>query len=85
VDAKNRPVWELPRDKGGCLRQELARAYAARAGLICISSWNNYVAGDFIEPNSLDGEAPSKALAAAVRQAREASRAPGQPPPREEP
>lgn len=75
VDSKGRPVWELPRDRGQALERELQAAYAVQAGTICVSSWNNYVAGDFVEPNSLDGEVVSRALATAIRRAREAASA----------
>jgi hypothetical protein len=74
LDAKGQALWELARGKGESLRKELAAAYAAQAGLICVSSWNDYLAGDFIEPNSLDGDALSKALTTAIREARQRAR-----------
>gem|GEM_PF-998796 len=53
----NVPVeeWPLPRRGGDTLRAGLRHAFAKRARLICIDSWNDYAAGSFLEPNSVDG------------------------------
>jgi hypothetical protein len=84
VGRNGQPRWEIERRQGRSLEAEIRSAYAVKAGLICISSWNNYVAGDFVEPNSLDGDHVLRRLTALIRQAREAAQAPaapgGQPP-----
>jgi hypothetical protein len=80
VDAKGRPRWELERRGGLTLAAEIQNAYSAKAGLICISSWNNYVTGDFVEPNSLDEGAVLGKLAAVIRQAKEAAHVAPPPP-----
>lgn len=80
VDAKGRPQWEMERQGGRALEAEIRRAYSAKAGLICISSWNNYVTGDFIEPNTLDGDAVLRRLTTLIRRAREAEQATPVPP-----
>jgi hypothetical protein len=49
-------VWLTPRKKGKTLRNALWQAASLRAPFICIASWNDFESGDFIEPNSLDGE-----------------------------
>ena len=72
ADAKDRPRWELERRGGRTLEAELKHALSAKAGLICISSWNNYVAGDFVEPNSLDNDAVLRKLTIMIRHAKEA-------------
>ncbi|MGI5924472.1 MAG: hypothetical protein ACOX9E_11060 [Lentisphaeria bacterium] len=47
--------WPQPRDKrGDFFRLGLRRAFAAGAAIVCIDSWNDFVAGSFIEPNSYD-------------------------------
>ncbi len=48
-------TWALPRNKGNTLKYFLWQAAQVRAPIICISSWNDFASGDFIEPNSLDG------------------------------
>ena len=68
------PAWELDRRRGRALEDELRQAFAARALTICISSWNDYVAGDFVEPNTMDGDAVLKRLAAVIRTAKAACR-----------
>ena len=75
VDAKGRPQWEIERQGGRALEAEIRKAFSAKAGLICISSWNNYVTGDFVEPNTLDGDAVLRRLTALIRRAREADQA----------
>jgi hypothetical protein len=80
VDAKGRPQWDIERQGGRALEAEVRNAFNAKAGLICISSWNNYVTGDFIEPNSLDGDAVLRRLTALIRQARETAAATPAPP-----
>jgi hypothetical protein len=49
-------VWLKARKKGKTLRNALWQAASLRAEFICIASWNDFESGDFIEPNSLDGE-----------------------------
>lgn len=66
--------WEMERRRGKALQEELSRAFAARALTICISSWNNYVTGDFVEPNTLDGDAVLKRLTAVIREAKDSCR-----------
>ncbi|MBN2448979.1 MAG: hypothetical protein JXR77_01235 [Lentisphaeria bacterium] len=71
VDRRGRPLWAIPREDGEALRAELRRAFAAGALTICISSWNDFAAGDFVEPNSLDGEAAMEVLAREIARLRE--------------
>jgi hypothetical protein len=80
LDDKGRPRWEMERQGGRTLETEIRNACSAKAGLICISSWNNYVAGDFVEPNSLDNSAVLRKLTALIRSAKEAARVAGPPP-----
>ena len=54
--------WELPRKAGRTLRRQLWKCYTNKPKQIIISSWNNFSNGDFVEPNSLDGEEPYQAL-----------------------
>lgn len=68
------PAWELDRRRGRALEDELQQAFAVRALTICISSWNDYVAGDFVEPNTMDGDAVLKRLTAVIRTAKAACR-----------
>jgi len=55
-------TWKAPRDKGKTLRYAFWHAYRARARFIVVSSWNDFVSGDFIEPNSLDKERTMETL-----------------------
>ncbi len=42
------------RENGVFFAKQLQRAFDHKAGIICISSWNNYQNASFIETNSLD-------------------------------
>ena len=48
-------AWALAREHGEALRAGLWAAFRETPHFVCISSWNNFRAGDFVEPNSLDG------------------------------
>jgi len=55
--------WPQPRDKhGDFFRLGLRRAFAAGAAMVCVDSWNDFVAGSFIEPNSYDQDLMSRVL-----------------------
>lgn len=56
TDARGRLTWSVPRRKGRTLRTALRAAFAQRPTLVLVSSWNDYEHGDFVEPNSLDGD-----------------------------
>ena len=63
-------TWILPRYRGRTLQKQLWRAFDRRALTICISSWNDFTRGDFVEPNSLDGQAVYDLLALEIDRAR---------------
>ena len=46
--------WSVPRAGGRSLLQALWGAFELQARCVCISSWNDFARGDFIEPNSHD-------------------------------
>jgi hypothetical protein len=48
-------IWILPQDKGNTLGEGLKAALARHPDYIVISSWNNFEAGDFVEPSTQDG------------------------------
>ncbi|MDD4537587.1 MAG: hypothetical protein PHT80_01110 [Lentisphaeria bacterium] len=55
--------WPQPRDKhGDFFRLGLRKAFAAGAAIVCIDSWNNFVAGSFIEPNNYDNDLMCRVL-----------------------
>lgn len=55
--------WPQPRDKhGDFFRLGLRKAFAAGAAIVCIDSWNDFVAGSFIEPNSYDQDLMCRVL-----------------------
>jgi hypothetical protein len=68
--ADDEKTWTLPRSRGKTLQRQLWRAYDLRALTICISSWNDYTSGDFVEPNTLDGRAAYELLALEIARAR---------------
>lgn len=72
VDKKGRPAWALPRARGATLVAELRTAFDARSRIIWISSWNDFGAGDFVEPNDMDGDAVYRLLQAEIRRVRSA-------------
>lgn len=49
-------VWPVSRGGGRSLLQALWGAFDEQARYVCVSSWNDFVRGDFIEPNSRDGQ-----------------------------
>ncbi len=69
-DGVTAPGWALERRQGRTLQDELQRAFDAQAMTICIASWNDYSAGSFVEPNSLDGMNPLRRLTGTLRAAR---------------
>jgi hypothetical protein len=55
--------WPQPRDKhGDFFRMGLRRAFAAGAAIVCVDSWNDFVVGSFVEPNSYDQDLMSRVL-----------------------
>ncbi len=56
ADRRGRPVWAVPRRAGRTLRAAFRQALAQAPAMILISSWNDFERGDFIEPNSFDGD-----------------------------
>ena len=76
-DSHGRPVWQIPRRNGQTLREELWRAFESKPRMVIVSSWNDFLAGDFIEPNSLDGTTISEVLQAEIARVHAAC----QPPP----
>jgi hypothetical protein len=48
-------AWILPQDKGQTLGDGLMAALNQHPDYIIISSWNDFAAGDFVEPSTLDG------------------------------
>lgn len=79
ADGAATPGWTLERRQGRTLQDGLHRAFDAQAMTICIASWNDYVEGSFVEPNSLDGTAPLRRLSAVIRAARARAAAPAAP------
>lgn len=65
--------WKLPRRKGLTLQDGLWRAFSEHAGIIIVCSWNDFRAGDFVEPNNLDGQEPVTILAKEIARAHAAS------------
>jgi hypothetical protein len=49
--------WQLKRREGKTLRDAVRAAREQRPKVIIMNSWNNYLDGSFIEPNTLDGRA----------------------------
>lgn len=48
--------WIVARNRGLTFREQLWDAVAKRPDIIVVSSWNNFHRGDFLVPNSRDGE-----------------------------
>ncbi len=63
-------AWATPRLKGKTLRRALWAAFSAEARYIVVSSWNDFAAGDFVEPNTLDGESALDVLVKEMARAR---------------
>jgi hypothetical protein len=68
--AGDQKTWQLPRDRGKTLQYQLWKAFERHAMTICVSSWNDFTSGDFIEPNSLDGQMAYDILALEIARAR---------------
>lgn len=49
-------TWAVERQGGIAFREQFWTAVAKRPRFVVISSWNNFVRGDFLAPNSLDGK-----------------------------
>lgn len=63
IEKQDMAQWPQPRDKyGDFFRLGLRRAFAAGAAIVCIDSWNDFVAGSFIEPNSYDQDVMIRVL-----------------------
>ena len=58
------------RRRGMALRDALWAAFRAQAGMICVSSWNDFESGDFTEPNSLDERRMYQVLTEEIARAR---------------
>lgn len=54
-DPRGRLTWKVPRRKGWTIRAELRIACNAGAETILAASWNDFSAGDCLEPNTYDG------------------------------
>ena len=66
--------WPLPRRRGKPLAEALRELAGKRPAVVIIRSWNDFSAGDFVEPNSLDGKRMLKALTTELRRLRDAYR-----------
>ncbi len=64
--------WVIPRNSGRTLRKALWSAFRKRSRNICVSSWNDFAAGSFVEPNSLDGEVVVRVLAEEIERVKHA-------------
>lgn len=51
-----RDEWVVPRNHGRTLRDQLWQAALRRPDIIVVSSWDAFHRGDFLVPNTLDGE-----------------------------
>ena len=63
--------WFLPRQRGKTLKHALWTAFEARASVICIASWNNFMRGSFVEPNNLDSTELLDVLKHEIRRTRQ--------------
>lgn len=60
-DAETRE-WIVKRNRGLTFREQLWEAVAKQPETIVLSSWNDFHRGDFLAPNTLDGEKPYQRL-----------------------
>ena len=64
--------WPLPRRRGRSLAEALESLVERRPERIAVRSWNDFSAGDFAEPNSLDGKRMLGSLTDGIRRLRSA-------------
>ncbi len=60
-DAETRE-WIVERNGGRTFREQLWQAVTKQPDIIVLSSWNAFHRGDFLAPNTLDGEKPYQRL-----------------------
>ncbi len=71
--------WIVPRGRGEQFAAALRQAMLSQAEIICVSSWNNFNRGSFIEPNSLEYDLFFNIFQSNARMLAAASRAPAEP------
>lgn len=71
--------WAVPRGQGEQFTDALRQALLSPAEIICVSSWNNFNRGSFIEPNSLEYDLFFKIFQAHARIVTDSSRSPAEP------
>ncbi|MCF7855400.1 MAG: hypothetical protein K9N51_11430 [Candidatus Pacebacteria bacterium] len=66
--------WAIPRRGGRTVVESFRNAVESAPGIICISSWNDYAEGSFVEPNTLDGSRVYDLLRREIRAFRTAAK-----------